>query len=170
MGRTHVTWSKTRGVYALLAFSFALLWGALMIGAGSTGAAGPQKDIVNGGFTDHFGERVGLHAESGANGENPSGHESATRAGDTRYRLKVVCLVVDGNVAAYGTRVVKSNNPDFPAGTEFVEVVRDGGGPGGEGDGWEIFDVPASTCGDFIGAAATAPDILSGNITIRDAS
>lgn len=147
-----------------------LLAGALVVGVSGAGAAGPQKDIVNGGFEDHFGERVGLHAESGANGENPWGHESATRPGDTRYRLRVLCLVVDGDVAAYGTRVVKSNNPAFPAGTEFVEVVRDGGGPAGEGDGWEIFDEPASTCGDFIGAAAAAPDILSGNLTIRDAS
>ena len=33
------------------------------------------------------------------------------------------------------TVIIKSNNPDFPAGTEFVEGARDGGGPGGAGDG-----------------------------------
>lgn len=143
---------------------------ALGVGVGGASGAGPKKDIVNGGFEDHFGEHVGLHAESGASGQNASGHESATRPGDTRYRLRVVCLAVDGNLAAYGTVVVKSNNPDFPAGTEFVEVVRDGGDPGGAGDGWEIFDEPARTCADFVGAAAAAPSILSGNITIRDAS
>jgi hypothetical protein len=154
---------------ALVALSLALA-GALAVAVGGAGAAGPNKDIVNGGFEDHFGEHVGLHAESGVTGQNASGHESATRPGDTRYRLRVVCLAVAGNVAAYGTVVVKSNNPDFPAGTEFVEVVRDGGGPGGAGDGWEVFDEPASTCADFLGAAAAAPAILGGNITIRDAS
>ena len=142
---------------------------ALGVGVGGAGAAGPNKDTVNGGFEDHFGEHVGLHAESGVGGEDASGHESATRPGDTRYRLRVVCLAVEGNLAAYGTVIVKSNNPDFPAGTEFVEVARDGG-PGGTGDGWDLFEEPASTCADFVGAAAAAPPILSGNITIRDAS
>jgi hypothetical protein len=153
-------------------FGEALLLGvaaALLVAAGSAGAAGANKDIVNGGFEDYFGEHVGLHAESGPAGEDPSGHESATRAGDTRYRLRVACLTVQGNVAAYGTVVVKSNNPDFPPGTEFVEVVRDGNLPSGAGDGWDIFDAPASTCADFLAAAAAAPAILSGNISIRDA-
>jgi hypothetical protein len=51
-----------------------------------------------------------------------------------------------------------------------VEVVRDGGLPGGGGDGWDIFDdVPASTCADFIGDAAAAAPITHGNITIHDA-
>jgi hypothetical protein len=158
---------KRRRVFFALLLALAV---ALAVAVGGAGAAGPNKDIVNGGFEDHFGERVGLHAESGVTGQNASGHESATRPGDTRYRLRVVCLAVDGNVAAYGTVVVKSNNPAFPAGTEFVEVVRDGGGPGGAGDGWEVFDEPASTCADFLDEAAVAPAILSGNITIRDAS
>jgi hypothetical protein len=131
--------------------------------------ASTNKDFVNGGFTDHFGENVGVHAESGPSGEDPRGHESATRPGDTRYRLEVVCLVVRGNVAAYGTVIVKSNNPDFPPGFEFTEVVRDGGLPHGEGDGWGIFDGGAHSCGDRIDEAASAPDILSGNIHIIDA-
>ena len=143
---------------------------ALGVGVGAAGAAGPNKDIVDGGFEDHFGEHVGLHAESGVSGQDASGHESATRPGDTRYRLRVVCLAVVGNLAAYGTVIVKSNNPDYPPGTEFVEVARDGGGPGGMGDGWDLFEEPASACADFVGAAAAAPPILSGNITIRNAS
>lgn len=159
--------AKRRGT-PVLASMVALV--ALGVGVGPAGAAGPNKDIVNGGFEDHFGERVGLHAGSGVSGQDASGHESATRPGDTRYRLRVVCLAVDGNLAAYGTVIVKSNNPDFPAGTEFVEVARDGGGPGGAGDGWELFEEPARTCADFVGAAAAAPPILSGNITVRDAS
>jgi hypothetical protein len=68
--------------------------------------------------------------------------------------------------------MVKSNNPSFPVGTRFVEVVRDGGLPGGEGDGWFIFDVPPadpSNCADFLDEAASAEDILGGNITVLDA-
>jgi hypothetical protein len=147
---------------------FVLLVAAVSLAPGASAAAA-GKDFVTGGFEDHFGENVGLHAMSGPAGEAPSGHESATRPGDTRYRLRVTCLAVEGNVAAYGTVVVKSNNPDFPAGTEFVEVVRDSGLPGGTGDGWEIFDEPAATCADFLAEAATAPDIGHGNITVHDA-
>ena len=150
----------------LIAAAFVL---AAALPASGAGAGGPN-DFVNGGFEDFFGEHVGVHAKSGPTGENPSGHESATRPGDTRYRLQVVCLAVDGNHAAYGTVILKSNNPDFPAGTNFVEVVRDGGLPGGGGDGWDIFDTDdASTCADFLDAASSAPDILSGNITVFDA-
>jgi predicted small secreted protein len=137
--------------------------------AAAASAAGAGKDFVNGGFEDHFGENVGLHAASGPAGETPSGHESATRPGDTRYRLRVTCLAVEGNLAAYGTVIVKSNNPDYPAGTEFVEVVRDSGLPGGRGDGWELFEEPAATCADFVAAAATAPEIGHGNISVHDA-
>ena len=128
-------------------------------------------DYVNGGFEDDFGERVGLHARSGPSGEDPSGHESATRPGGTRYRLEVTCLAVEGNLAAYSTRILKSTNPDFPPGTRFVEVVRDGGLPRGEGDGWFIYDAPPAdpaNCADFLDEAAAAPDILSGNIIVHD--
>jgi len=63
-----------------------------------------------------------------------------------------------------------TNDPNNPPGTEYVEVVRDGDLPGGEGDGWDIFDdAPASTCADFIGDAAAAAPITQGNITIHDA-
>ena len=152
-------------------FGKALLLGvaAALLAAAGAGAAGAKKDIVNGGFQDYFGEHVGLHAASGPAGENPSGHESATTPGGNRYRLRVACLTVEGNVAAYGTVVVKSNDPDFPPGSEFVEVVRDGGLPGGAGDGWDLFDEPADECADFLADAASAPAILSGNISIRDA-
>lgn len=144
----------------------------LVVAMTSSGAAGPGQDRVTGGFTDSFEENVGLQAQSGPNGENPSGHENATRPGGTRYRLDVTCLAVDGNLASYTTVMVKSNNPSFPPGTQFVEVVRDSGLPGGEGDGWFIFDVPPAdpaNCADFLDEAATADDILSGNITVHDA-
>ena len=146
---------------------------AMATTAGTVVAKSDRGDFVNGGFEDAFEERVGLHAMSGPDGENPTGHESATRPGGTRYRLNVTCLAVDGNLAAYSTLMVKSTNPDFPPGTQFVEVVRDGGLPGGEGDGWFIYDVPPadpSDCADFLDEAAAAPDILSGNIVVHDAS
>jgi len=147
------------------------LLASLILAASPVSAEGRAGDYVNGGFEDDFGERVGLHAHSGPSGENARGHESATRPGGTRYRLEVTCLAVDGNLAAYSTRILKSTNPDFPPGTQFVEVVRDGGLPGGEGDGWYIYDVPPADptdCADFLDEAAGAPDILSGNIVVHD--
>ena len=151
-----------------------LVLGVIIATSSAAGAVSSEgsMDIVTGGFTDAFEEKVGLNAHSGPNGENPFGFESATRPGGTRYRLQVTCLAVEGNLAAYTTLVVKSNNPDFPPGTRFVEVVRDSGLPGGEGDGWFIFDVPPADpddCGAALDEAAEAEDILSGNITVIDA-
>ena len=79
---------------------------------------------------------------------------------------------MDGNVAAYSTRMLTSTNPDFPPDTQFVEVVRDGGLPQGQGDGWFIYDVPPAdptNCADFLDEALSAPDVLSGNIVVHDA-
>lgn len=149
-----------------------LLMAAALLAAAPVLAQGSSGDFVNGGFEDSFEERVGLHARSGPAGENPTGHESATRPGGTRYRLEVTCLAVEGNLAAYSTTILKSTNPSFPPGTQFVEVVRDGGLPRGEGDGWFIYDVPPAdptNCADFLDEAAAAPDILSGNIVVHDA-
>ena len=83
----------------------------------------------------------------------------------------MTCLAVQGNLAAYSTLVVKSTSTDFPAGSRFIEVVRDGGLPGGGGDGWFIYDVPPAdpaNCADFLDEAATAEPILSGNISVHD--
>jgi hypothetical protein len=155
-------------VSRLIAFS-ALVVGASM--AGGAGAVNVNNDSIQGGFGDRFGENVGVQAKSGPSGENPQGHESATTPGPgpVQFRLRVTCLAVQGSLAAYGTVVVKSNDPNNPPGTEFVEVVRDGGLPGGGGDGWDLFDATASTCADFVGEAAAAAPITHGNITIRDA-
>jgi hypothetical protein len=149
-----------------------VMLGSFMAFAVGSGAGAQGSDVITGGFTDAFEERVGLQAQSGPDGENASGQETATRPGDTRYRLDVTCLAVAGNLAAYSTLMVKSNNPSFPVGTRFVEVVRDSGLPGGQGDGWFIFDVPPadpSNCADFLDEAASAENILSGNITVFDA-
>jgi hypothetical protein len=138
----------------------------MMLAAPATAGRGPM-DGITGGFEDHFGERVGLRAYSGPNGEEPGGHESATRPEDTRYRMTVVCLAVSGHTAAYGTVITHSNNPDFPVGFEFTEVVRDGG-PGGADDGWDIFDGGAHECELHLADAAGAPPIGSGDITVTD--
>jgi hypothetical protein len=153
--------------------SSAIAVSALAVGAsivGGAGAANVNNDSVQGGFGDQFGENVGLQAKSGPNGQSARGHESATTPGPgpIKYRLDVICLAVQGNLAAYGTVVVKSNDPANPPGTEFVEVVRDGG-PGGVGDGWDLFDAPASTCADFIDEAAAAVAITHGSINVHDA-
>lgn len=133
-------------------------------------AGAGNLDSVQGGFGDYLDENIGTHAHSGPSGENPHGHESATTAGGDRYRLRVICLAVRGNLAAYGTLVLSSNNPDYPAGTEFVEVVLDSGEPGGAGDGWAIFDEPASTCVHYLDdVVASVEPITHGNIVIRDA-
>jgi hypothetical protein len=155
-------------VFSVIAVS-ALAVGASIVGG--AGAANLNNDSIQGGFGDRFGENIGLQAKSGPNGESPRGHESATTPGPgpVKYRLDVICLTVQGSVAAYGTVVVKSNDPANPPGTEFVEVVRDGGLPGGEGDGWDLFDAPASTCGDFVDEAEAAAPITHGNVTIHDA-
>ena len=159
---------RRRGVRVswLITFS-ALVVGASMVGG--AGAVNVNNDSIQGGFGDRFGENVGVQAKSGPSGENPQGHESATTPGPDQFRLRVTCLAVQGSLAAYGTVVVKSNDPNNPPGTEFVEVVRDGGLPGGGGDGWDLFDATASTCADFIGEAAAAAPITHGNVTIRDA-
>lgn len=161
---------RKRGVRVswLIAFS-ALIVGASIVGG--AGAGNVNNDSIQGGFGDRFGENVGVQAKSGPSGENPQGHESATTPGPdpVQFRLRVTCLAVQGSLAAYGTVVVKSNDPNNPPGTEFVEVVRDGGLPGGGGDGWDLFDGPASMCADFVGDAAAAAPITHGNITIRDA-
>ena len=100
---------------------------------GGVGAGNVNNDSIQGGFGDRFGENVGVQAKSGPSGENPQGHESATTPGPgpVQFRLRVTCLAVQGSLAAYGTVVAKSNDPNNPPGTEFVEVVRDGGLPGG---------------------------------------
>ena len=141
---------------------------AIVTGAGAGTA---NNDWIQGGFTDKYGENIGMQAKSGPAGQDPQGHESATTPGPepVMYRLKVKCLAVQGNLAAYGTVVTKTNDPNNPPGTEFVEVVRDGGLPHGGGDGWDIFDAPASTCADFVANAATAAPIGGGNLSIHDA-
>ncbi len=161
---------RTSKMRAARAMCCVLVGGAVVLTAPGAVAAAGNLDSVQGGFGDYLDENIGTHAHSGPSGENPHGHESATTAGGDRYRLRVTCLAVRGNLAAYGTLVISSNNPDYPAGTEFVEVALDSGEPGGAGDGWAIFDEPASTCADYLDdVVASVEPITHGNIVIRDA-
>ena len=134
-------------------------------------AADRTNDFVVGGFQDRLDEHIGLSAHSGPSGENPFGHESVTftAGGQEHFKLRsrVTCLAVAGNLAAWGTVSTESASNTVPPGTEFVEVGRDGG-PGGAADGWDFVEAAAEDCADFLAAAAAAPPIQSGNISIHD--
>jgi len=160
---------SSRSVIGILTAFVVLTAAGILVG---TAGADPGQDRISGGFKDHFGENVGLQANSGPSGEDPSGHESATTPNDQQFRLRVICLAVEGNRAAYGTVIVKTTSPDYQEGDHFVEFARDGGEPNGGGDGWDLVDVPPgdpNNCAEFLDEAATAPPIEGGNITIQDA-
>lgn len=134
-------------------------------------------DSVVGGARDAFDANVSVSAHSGPGGESPSGHINATlpspgSPGDTfQVRIEVTCLAVSGDLAAAGGVVTESSSNDNPAGFDFVVVFRDTGLPGGEGDAVEPFaGAPAASCADFLPAAALAPAIRTGDISITDAT
>lgn len=127
-----------------------------------------QRDFVVGGFEDVFGEKVGLSVHSDPLNAEPFGHESVTLPQNYKIRSRIICLVVDGNLAAWGTSTTHAGSNSDPPGTEFVEVGKDGG-PGGSKDRWNFFAAQAEDCADFLSEAASAPFIVSGNILINDA-
>jgi hypothetical protein len=124
-------------------------------------ANNPKTDFVVGGFEDVFGEKVGLSARSSPAGEDPFGHESVTLPHEYKIRSRIVCLAVDGNLAAWGTRSTQTDEA-------FVEVVKDGG-PGGTKDRWNFLEEPPEDCADFLESARQAPLIVSGDILVNDA-
>jgi hypothetical protein len=144
--------------------------GLVVFFASAAAGGNVKKDTVTGGFKDHFGFNNGFQAQSGPAGENPTGHDSATSP-DTGERIRedVVCLAVDGNLAAAGdVGTITSGGTKSPI--QEVLVFRDGG-PGGAGDGFDSLggDLDPNDCQDALAAAADAPSILSGNISINDA-
>lgn len=145
----------------------ALVMTAAVVASGAL-AADANKDSVEGGFEDFLGEKIGLSAQSGPSGEDPSGHESVTVQNEFKLRSVVTCLAVDGNRAAWGTVVTESASSSLPVGTEFVEVGLDGG-PGGAADRWNFFDDEAEDCAHYVSRARKAPAIASGNISVHDA-
>ncbi len=128
-----------------------------------------KHDFVVGGFQAAT-YNTAISAHSDPSGQDVFGFETNTaRNGGDKYRSRVTCLAVSGNVAAYGVVVTHSESNTLPPGTQFVDVVRDSGLPGGAGDGWRFFPGPAKNCALFIGAASIAPPIERGNILVHDA-
>ncbi len=68
-----------------------------------------KHDFAVGGFEGIEMERVGFSAQSGPQGQAPSGHVSGTFAKGEKLRFKVACLEVEGNKARIG--IVPSEAP-----------------------------------------------------------
>jgi hypothetical protein len=134
---------------------------------------GGRHDFAVGGARDAFDANVGFSVHSGPQGEDALGHLSSTvpnrdnPARPTYVRMRVTCSSELASIAAFGGVVTQSNV--VPRGTNLVVAVRDSGLPGGEHDGLTFKPQPADTCPDFLAAAATAPDVASGDIFIHDA-
>ena len=109
---------------------------------------------------------LALSAQSGPNGESPSGRGIAT-APSTQTRFDVTCLDVAGNLAAVGVVVTRSTL--LPVGTELIVFVRDTTLPGGTGDGHSVIALPAQACEGSAPVAATVPPHEHGNWTVNDA-
>ena len=127
-----------------------------------------KHDFVVGGFqAGTYNNAISAHSDP--SGQDVFGFETNTaRNGGDKYRSRVTCLAVAGNVAAYGVVVTHSQSNTLPPGTQFVDVVRDSGLPGGAGDGWNTFEVPAEDCSLWIPLASGAPPIERGNIVVND--
>jgi hypothetical protein len=132
----------------------------------------PSKDFVTGGFGDVYGYNNGVSAQSDPANVSPKGHLSSSNPGgsgslEAGYKIRgdVVCMAVNGKLAATGIRGTINGNPY----TE-VEIYRDGG-PGGALDGFDAISYFDPTdCASFIGDAAGAPPITHGNILVNDAT
>ncbi len=127
-----------------------------------------KHDFVVGGF-QRGDLNTGVSAHSDPSGQDVFGFETnTTRGGEFKYRQRVTCLAVEGNVAAYGLVVTHSESNTEPPGTQYVEIVRDSGLPGGEGDGWISFRREAESCAQFVELAPLAFPIERGNILVHD--
>jgi hypothetical protein len=122
-----------------------------------------KHDFAVGGFEGAFMEHLGFSAQSGPQGQAPSGHVSGTYAKGEKYRWRVTCLAVEGKDAAIG--LVATEAPPSNAAFEAVFTVHDGG-PGAAGDLYAFFEYPASKCAEGVGAAFVP--IKSGDILVHD--
>jgi hypothetical protein len=131
---------------------------------------GGPHDFAVGGFERANGAHTGFSAHSGALGEDPFGHLSATIPGVRQDRYDVTCLAVAGNHASIG--LVPSDAGSNDATLETVLVVVDSGLPGGTGDRYGFVlnpGVQAANCAAFV--LATPPFMpVTGNIVVRDAT
>jgi hypothetical protein len=126
-----------------------------------------SHDFAVGGFerANVAMSHTGFSAQSGPQGQAPTGHLSSTSSTGLKERYDVTCLAVFGPDAAIG--LVPTNSPPTNAGTERVLAVHDGDLPGGGGDLYTFWFTSASNCQFYVGLAFFAP--LSGNIVVHDA-
>ena len=120
-------------------------------------------DFVVGGGQTLSGLSTAISAHSGPLGEDPRGIWWLNAA----IRMtRVTCLAVSGNLAAAG---VVSTQGAFE-GVEGIVLFRDGGVPGGAGDGLALITfVPAASCGALVPLAAGVPPLSHGNFVVHDA-
>lgn len=140
-------------------------------------SSGNGGDFAVGAFerasTPTNGGHTGFSAQSGPNGQSPSGYLSSTfdsspasPAPGRIERYNVVCLAVSGSDAAIG--LVPTGSPSTNAGAPRVLAVHDGGLPNGGGDLYTFYtDTAPSDCASRVGEALFTP--LTGNIVVNDA-
>ena len=126
-----------------------------------------KHDFVVGGFqAGTYNNAISAHSDP--SGQDVFGFETNTMPNGLKYRSRVICIAVAGNVAAYGVEVTQSASNTEPPGTQFVDVVMDSGLPGGAGDRWITFAEPAADCPLWIPFVSIAPLIERGNIVVND--
>jgi hypothetical protein len=124
-----------------------------------------NHDFAVGGFEGIFMEHWGFSAQSGPQGQAPSGHLSATIADGAKGRWEVTCLAVEGKDAAIG--LVPTEAPPSNVAEELVLVVHDGG-PGPAGDKYASLIAHASECARFLIFSPLGSPIMSGDILVHD--
>jgi hypothetical protein len=123
-------------------------------------------DFAVGGFEGELMEHVGFSAQSGPQGQAPSGHVSLTYANGLKGRWRVTCLAVEGKDAVMG--IVPTEAPPSNAAFEGLLAVHDGG-PGAAGDTYAFFELPPSICALAVGHLTTFEvPIMRGDILVHD--
>ena len=144
----------------------------VIVAPGSAAHAGVQRDHVRGKGT-HLGAdapypriTVRIDASSNADGSDPSG-EWALNSRDIgqRRRGTVTCLMVQGNTATVGIKIVKAEDPSVVGKGELWKVV-DNGQRGDEIAGYEVTDTPPTVCP----ALDFSVPVVNGNYRIFDAA
>ena len=167
-----------------------LMAGALVVGLGGAGAAGPG-DRATGSASNQFPTpagpgfaRLSVAAHSDAGGLDPRGNVNAkgtigTPMGEFEVHGPVTCLRVDGNRAAIKFRLTRATGSAAPFLGGGVEVfVEDNGEPrGGQPvdanvsrpvEPAAVFDATADQCDDP--NSATYDTVTSGNYVVRAGS
>ena len=141
-----------------------MLTGTAAAGAAKDHATGSAQALNNDGS---LRAHIWVSAHSDGDGQDPHGRvalEEPLVGG--RLTADVVCLDIDGAVAAIGAVVTKSDHPFWPVGAEIVQYVRDNGPASAETDRSATTSGDADTCN-----AAFAPSgvlVQRGNYDVRD--